>query len=942
METEALEELLNRGLVGTGDGNWGLNSDVVSEVYRRLGAIYSIREILAKARALQSELRAIVKQELTGISLARRGEAERNAIGASFRQAMSVAGSITRFLSQRAEVLNRANEAAKQATTAGWTLGINAVLAAASYTSMGIGYSYNIAIATQLSNIGVALMNLVNIAFSLGDSIVRASSNLGYYENYNVKTSINRTGQVTQNTQTIDERLEQLKYDLMAQMHSGLITELSGGLSVVSAETANISTEMRGVLNMQEVLATVRSVASALRDEVRSTLGGRRAGEVTYGKESIENYEQVAMNILDSLKTGLSIIAQRRTQQSAAVRQVVMNSIQTALSLTAVILSVANAFKKAKVENMRQQNRSTDAQTINYVDANRSATTPVAQTAVSPAPQAGHVTAAAQPTNTAGRATAPANQPVTNHAAGDINTMSELEDQITLLTKVSAFVKLANVILGIVNLVGIEGEGVQYSQINQANRATRQISPAQANHGQAGAANASERGDVYSSMSNMETDVYRDDFVLADIQLHEEQHAQVLMRYNQLMSSVMSFLQEVPDLVNAFHKPDKSMVYGEVRNMITDTNVTPRRAAEWIVELPETDRNSMVEQNLTHLPDRARARQILQEVQTIAHERNIRALEERVRSAMISVQSPTTPQPVQQPVVVPSAPATTRQRTEALLAQAEGVQRQLNEATHNTAGTPAAQDLAGILARAEQAVQTPQTIDQLEELKRQLEAQRAALSTERDQVPQERQRLEAEQARLPGLRAGVAAAVNQLQEEERRIDREITQLRQVPETTSGSEERAAQCTTLERQRQQVNESRRCLQSGLETVPTDAQLGQRVAGIRSRLQNLNAQIARVSTTINRVDSAIQQMRTTPRPQTAAAAAVSQGENWLASFFGGRRTASEDRDTISTAAGLPSGLRRQSSDSDRHAEYLRQIEEHDKMMNSVGSITGGGVC
>ncbi|MFH1684202.1 MAG: transglutaminase-like domain-containing protein [Candidatus Margulisiibacteriota bacterium] len=557
-ELAAYQTLLDHGMTGAGDGYFALDVGVVADVYARLALIYSIKEAVAKARSLRSELRAIVKQEFTGISLGKAGELMQTVNSANFRSSMTIASSIVRFMTERVNIKNRARDAEKAENLALGIMIVNIVLAVASYACMAAGAAGN-AVAGSLAAVGPALMSFISSLASLIQNWMTADSDLGSYENYQAKTTVDKAGKVANKSQTIDDKLDQLKYQIMAQMNSDLIMELSGSYSAVSADAGKINSAMKGVFNMQEALAVARSIASSARNVVRANFTGKRLSEATFGQESVENMEQVALNILDAMKSALQTICDRRNKMSQATTQAIISGIQSAISLAAVIVSTANAFKQAELKEMDKAGKS-DTSNSGVLPQAQNPTAGVADIPAPPAPEA-TAGSSGEAQNQPGQVTAEARAELADAAPGTtgegranersysdrVQSRNELQDSVNTLTKVSAFLKLANALVSVVSTLA---QGVAYDERDCSEEESSKAGP----NSSASSSGSKGKSDIFSSMNSMESDIEDSEFAIADIQNYSAAADQVTMRFEQLMIQMMSLAQEIPQTIQAMHE----------------------------------------------------------------------------------------------------------------------------------------------------------------------------------------------------------------------------------------------------------------------------------------------------------------------------------------------------------------------------------------------------
>ncbi|MGB9586525.1 MAG: hypothetical protein ACPL7A_03780, partial [Anaerolineales bacterium] len=279
-ELRVYQDILNQGIVSTGNGYSGVNFGLVAQAYARLGKIYALKEALAKVRALSSQLRQIVKQEFTGTTVGTIGELTESVNRASFNVAMKTLGNLVKFLQERVKVLNRAAEAEKQFKTALVTGTINIALSAAGGACVGISALAEVSATTATALQGAAgvLMgtsSLVNALASLVLAISAYRSDFGAYNNYQAKTTVDQTGKKVVSDDTIDDKLDKLEYELLTSMSTDLVQTLNGANWTVSPLAAKISSRMRALYNLREALALARSILSESKATAKGVMAGK-------------------------------------------------------------------------------------------------------------------------------------------------------------------------------------------------------------------------------------------------------------------------------------------------------------------------------------------------------------------------------------------------------------------------------------------------------------------------------------------------------------------------------------------------------------------------------------------------------------------------------------------------------------------------------------------
>gem|GEM_PF-1656675 len=345
-EAQAYQQLLNEGIVSTGDGYHGVNFGLVSQIYARIGAIYSAKEMLAKARALKSELRNIVKQQFTGISTGSSGDLTQTVNRANFATAMRVAGNLVSFLQSKAQVMNRARDAQKAVNVAAGTFAVNCALSITGF-SLGAAAGQVGNWMSKIAQMMPAFMSLTNALASLITSARSFQKDMGHYEKYDAKTTVDKTGKRVSNSNSVDGRLDELEYDILCDMGNNMFQTIDSGFSGVSPLAAKLSGRMRGLYNVRQALATARSI---LTDAKRAA--GARVSRSDHGKDFVEQYESAALALLDSLKQALETMVERKNQIEQAKTGIIFSSISAALSLLSIALGFVAASKWVEANNI--------------------------------------------------------------------------------------------------------------------------------------------------------------------------------------------------------------------------------------------------------------------------------------------------------------------------------------------------------------------------------------------------------------------------------------------------------------------------------------------------------------------------------------------------------------------------------------------------------------
>jgi len=368
-ELRVYNEILANGIVATGNGYHGVDFGFVTQAYARLGKIYAVKEALAKARALSSQLRQIVKQEFTGTTLGTVGELTDSVNRASFNVAMKTLGNLVRFLQEKAKVMNRAADAEKQFKVALATGVVNIALSAAGGVCVGVSASTTVSAVTSVTLRAVAgvltsLTSLVSSLASLITSIKAYNSDYGAYNNYNAKTTVDQTGKKVSNPRDIDDKLDKLEYEIMTSMTADLVQTLDGSNWAVSPLAARLNSRMRALFNLREALAIARSILSESKATAKSVMAGKSLRASDAGQDSIGMFKEVSMAMLGSLKQALETLVERHNQIEQAKKNIVLSCISTAASLVSIGLSISATVKDVKAKHLYIQGQTRDGSVV--------------------------------------------------------------------------------------------------------------------------------------------------------------------------------------------------------------------------------------------------------------------------------------------------------------------------------------------------------------------------------------------------------------------------------------------------------------------------------------------------------------------------------------------------------------------------------------------------
>lgn len=587
-EADAYEDMLNDGIVSTGDGYSGVNFPLVTSLYSKIGAIYTAKEMLAKVRSLASELRSIVKQEMGGTIDPTVGELTESVNRASFGTALKVMQDLVSFNQSRVQVMNRARDAQKQALMAGIGFGINAALSVVGFSCMSLSMG--------VSQLASAAMGLSNSVISLISHLTAMETGEGAYSNYNAKTTVDKTGRRSTNAPGIDGKLDDLEAEIMAEMNTSLITTIDGSMQGVSPQSSILSWRLKAIYNIKECIAIARSSASTSKMMV----GGK--GSSDYGRSFIEQYESVSLAMLDSMKQSLEVIAQRHNQISEEEKGAILSSIGVGLSVLSIACSIAATVKGADVPNdtnpavspteSANADPNTAAATLSEPEPQApaqptSASSTTATESAQSAAAAPNEPAAADPTTAATSASTPApsaapNKPAAQTPAqstapssssgsqdgptkGDVppanngkNRENPNSKEVMGWRRAGEYLNMGAIIVNL--LADSIYDAIAYSNGHKASapQAGKSLDPHQsAQSGKAGsgkgAAPSSEgKGDIYGSLDNMDFETAIAEENISIFESNDQAQAYAAARHERLADSLLSVLRQVSSLIDSY------------------------------------------------------------------------------------------------------------------------------------------------------------------------------------------------------------------------------------------------------------------------------------------------------------------------------------------------------------------------------------------------------
>lgn len=349
-ENEAYLDLLNNGITESGNGFWAVDFGLVAELQQRLQQIYTIKEILLNARHLNFQLKSIVKQEFSGISLGDNNKSAYQAINnANFNTAMQVLSSIVTTLQQVAAVKTKARAAERALYRAGWSLAVGGVFCGTGLAGGPIGgLTGNLMTALSVGLTGI-ITSIINMTGHIGE----ANNGLGDYNHFHPEDHVEKAGR-SNNEATIDEKLAALEYEIYCAMNTGLIGNIGMGHQAVSPMAEALNARMTALYYIKEALAMARQAVSEIKATTKRALSGKSMPVADFGLDAISRQKQSALAILGTLQQGLEVIASRKNQINQANKGIVTSAFTLTIQVAMQTLSLVAVGMDAKLQQQEK------------------------------------------------------------------------------------------------------------------------------------------------------------------------------------------------------------------------------------------------------------------------------------------------------------------------------------------------------------------------------------------------------------------------------------------------------------------------------------------------------------------------------------------------------------------------------------------------------------
>ncbi|HTY98349.1 MAG TPA: hypothetical protein VMB75_00830, partial [Rhodocyclaceae bacterium] len=344
MENILFGELLANGYVGTGDGYHNVDYTLVGRIYNELEQIQVMREALEVLREGEAKISAAVREEVIGTA-GEVSELGKIVTQGSFNEAMTVMQGIVRFISDKAQVMNRQRDAEKEMYMAEVSVAVDCAVAAAGAGSAAACDAAGAATSAQMIIAGTSgAMGLINAAFSIGLSAEYAYSGYGAYSDYSdtAKTVKDIKGGNAKDPLTDDpfDKLDALETQVYLQAGEQLAKSLAGDTWQMDGDlTGTLNARLHTLSVLRKMLMTLVSAEGSMSRLERRQLRAGGSQGVDQLQELASDQERTAENILNSLIEGLDVIIERHNQMSEAKTQMLVGCVSAGLQILSLALS---------------------------------------------------------------------------------------------------------------------------------------------------------------------------------------------------------------------------------------------------------------------------------------------------------------------------------------------------------------------------------------------------------------------------------------------------------------------------------------------------------------------------------------------------------------------------------------------------------------------------
>ena len=343
LEDATLEALVNSGLTVTDTANNKskvvVDYDALFKARLTLGNIYIVNDVKASIAAAKAGMRSLVHQEMTGIESLQAGNFVEEVNAANYEEALNDLKLVTKYLERKAEITNKAYEAASdlkniqdQITAAWWSLAIDGIIAIAVGIISG-DYQFAFDLFGLLDTIANAALSRMNYNY-MKDKTDGMNTNDAKAVIARLRSAMEASVNSTQNREAA------LEQEIMDEVTDELIEDLGGGKWGVNSSLSSIYQDLlKKAFRAESVMAKLRTMKEALRNIVTQELSKIRGVSTDAETQVISKQMEGAMASIDTL-------FQSYEQLCAVHNEITAAQIATAKAEAKMIMDVGNAIIK--------------------------------------------------------------------------------------------------------------------------------------------------------------------------------------------------------------------------------------------------------------------------------------------------------------------------------------------------------------------------------------------------------------------------------------------------------------------------------------------------------------------------------------------------------------------------------------------------------------------
>jgi len=331
---DSLNGLVANGLLDTGNGTKGVNSSLIAETRNDTAMSFVSAGVQGSIMKALRSLRSFVHMEMTGVRSAEGGNFAEQANFVNFQTAMQSLTMINDYLTQKAQIQNKINDATKKienlqkqidhsiisavgAGIGGTILGISLGLV---NNSLSFGISIGCAAADFILAAGQAWNGWTNKSFA--DSL--AKDDLGMIKDYITAREITED-----RADSITNRLETLEQKCLNEINENLLQSLGGGyVGVNSGLAAKYNSYLERLYRAEKEKSGVSAVLREVRSMVHETMTGISSQTGNSALSALEMKEQNTKANVSEMFSLLETAATRCNQLTDAEKAAKKAEIQ--------------------------------------------------------------------------------------------------------------------------------------------------------------------------------------------------------------------------------------------------------------------------------------------------------------------------------------------------------------------------------------------------------------------------------------------------------------------------------------------------------------------------------------------------------------------------------------------------------------------------------------